>query len=103
MSVVRCEYCDKNIDTDHNLEHFSEDGICMLELEKQEAKHPHDLIEKGKLYDELKASHEELMDTCDMAIGGLTALASLLDMNNPLEDNELIKLIKSRVSKARKL
>ena len=50
-------------------------------------------------YDTLEKSHNELIDTCDMAIGGLTVLA----LGTPVQDNELIKLIKSRVSKARKL
>ena len=33
MSIVRCEYCDKNIDTDFNLEHFNEKGLCMKKEE----------------------------------------------------------------------
>lgn len=65
MSIVRCEFCDKNIDTDFNLEHFDEQGVCLLELEANPLKealktmvqtqtegidHPHELIEIAKRY-----------------------------------------------------
>lgn len=35
MSIQYCDYCDKHIDTDFEVEHFNEDGVC-LEQEDQE-------------------------------------------------------------------
>ncbi len=31
MSIVRCEYCNKNIDTDFDAEHFEDKEMCVAE------------------------------------------------------------------------
>ncbi len=37
MSIVRCEYCNKGIDTDFDAEHFVEDTEdCVLKKERNE-------------------------------------------------------------------
>ena len=39
MAVQYCEYCDKNIDLDWNVEHFDEDGECEIKKEDEDEKH----------------------------------------------------------------
>jgi hypothetical protein len=40
MSVMYCEWCDRHIDTDWDVEHFDEQGQCVMELEECETTTP---------------------------------------------------------------
>ena len=60
MSIVKCGFCDKNIDTDFNLEHFDEMGICLLELE-------HD----NKMSNNMNHDTQPISDLMDKSIEGL--------------------------------
>lgn len=33
MSIMYCEKCNKNIDTDNDVEHFNDDGECVYNEE----------------------------------------------------------------------
>ena len=59
---------------------------------KKTAEHPHDLIEKGRKYDELKASHERLKE----AMPAVIILANLA--YTPLADKKtMLECIKEDV------
>lgn len=80
MSILFCKKCDKNVDTDHDAEHFTENEECIKWLwdnqeitvnksEYIELKAVHDkllLIYAKQTYrmDKLKASHERLKKAC---------------------------------------
>ena len=51
MSIVYCHNCNKNVDTDFNVEHFTEDEEC---IKSQEI-----MVNKAE-YIELEASHKRL-------------------------------------------
>lgn len=75
MSIVRCEFCDKNIDTDFNLEHFSEGGVCMLELEQNHAKVENRLKETNEYL-------EILLSINAVEEGSITRVRECITMNN---------------------
>lgn len=35
MSVMYCDYCDRQIDTDFDCDHFDDDGVCIGKIEDE--------------------------------------------------------------------